>query len=242
MLATQIDRFAVYALPVSDWLPLETTPPLESWNRKGDPAQERIERFQDCLIPLLEPKLASLQGQELTIALTVGLQNGTPLTTGGRDLDNYVFPLVQRRLGPGRFRSVQASKGYGGSWVALCAAKRGPYPPAATWRFASARVTGSYQRRQWQEDLAKQIGGQADRAPSGPLELQMAFRVGPGRNWAALWKPAIDSLGCILGEDPRGRGFHPQDDRIVRLGLHQIEDQSLGCGDVEIGVWWRLAT
>jgi hypothetical protein len=67
-------------------------------------------------------------------------------------------------------------------------------------------------------------------------DLQICFRVSPKINWANLWKPAIDSLGPILGEG--SKPFSPNDDRILRLALHRLVDSNIGF-DVELGVWWR---
>lgn len=44
--------------------------------------------------------------------------------------------------------------------------------------------------------------------PAGPLQLELAFAVGeyaPSRvrNWVSLWKPTIDALGRVLGDDAR---------------------------------------
>jgi hypothetical protein len=83
-----------------------------------------------------------------------------------------------------------------------------------------------------------------DAAPPTPLtgaiSLDIEFRLSPARNWATLWKPAIDSLGPLLGvPDPR-RPFTPNDDRIVRLGLHRSIDPSLGW-DIELSIWWAVA-
>ena len=44
--------------------------------------------------------IAAVDGQ-LAVELTVGLRGDLSLTGGGRDLDNYLFPLAQR-LGPTR--------------------------------------------------------------------------------------------------------------------------------------------
>jgi len=35
--------------------------------------------------------------------------------------------------------------------------------------------------------------------PEGPMTVQLAFAVGPRRNWLNLWKPTIDALGTLLG-------------------------------------------
>jgi hypothetical protein len=76
--------------------------------------------------------------------------------------------------------------------------------------------------------------------PPGPVDIHIAFRVGPHRNWANLWKPAIDALGGVLGVDNPARPFAPRDDRITELGLQHSIDPSLGHA-VQVGVWWRSA-
>jgi hypothetical protein len=67
--------------------------------------------------------------------------------------------------------------------------------------------------------------------------MELAFRVGPGREWTNLWKPAIDALGGILGLAGT-RPWHPRDDRITALSLHRTIDDAL-VHAVELGVWWR---
>jgi hypothetical protein len=66
--------------------------------------------------------------------------------------------------------------------------------------------------------------------------MDVAITTGPARNWANIWKPLIDALGPILGEDPR-RPFHPHDDRIVSLGLHHDVERDIG-HDVIVGLRW----
>jgi hypothetical protein len=58
--------------------------------------------------------------------------------------------------------------------------------------------------------------------------MQLSFTVGPRRNWLSLWKPAIDAQGRILGSTNPNRPWHPQDGRIVELGLHYQVDHTLG--------------
>ena len=65
----------------------------------------------------------------------------------------------------------------------------------------------------------------------------MAFRVGPGRAWHNLWKPAIDALGVVLGV-PGPRRWHPRDGRITELGLTVEVIEALGW-DVLIDYWWQ---
>lgn len=52
---------------------------------------------------------------------------------------------------------------------------------------------------------------------------------------AHLWKPTIAALGRLLGAGGTGKPWHPQDGRIVRLGLHRHPDDTLG-HDVDLHV------
>jgi hypothetical protein len=96
----------------------------------------------------------------------------------------------------------------------------------------------------WQQGLERQIqdqlAAQCQRAPDGPLEMQISCRVGAGRRWSNVWKQSIDALGSILGLVRPSNPFHPLDGRIVRLGLHHTAVAHLGF-DVELGIWWRAA-
>lgn len=159
-----------------------------------------------------------------------------PLDSGGRDLDNYLYPVV-RRLGADRFHAVWAQKAYGGSSLAVDSTSRIREPRASDgWSFSGA-VTGSGgQSKRWKEELTSQFP-QVDPG-AGPVEIHVAFRVSKARNWSALWKPAIDSLGGILGVETLSQPFHPRDDRIVVLGLHRTIDEAMGW-NVAVGAWWR---
>jgi hypothetical protein len=45
---------------------------------------------------------------------------------------------------------------------------------------------------------------------------------------SSMWKASIDGLEPLLGKTYEGRIWNPQDGRVVRLGLHQTVDYSLG--------------
>ena len=183
------------------------------------------------------PPTSLLEEGPFVLKLSVGLPATTHLTGGGRDLDNYVFPII-RRLGAARFVSVWANKSHGASSVAMDGAVQCD-TSLADWQFAYALTKSGSQTSAWKHEVASQIGMHATPvAGSGPVELQLSFRLHPRRNWSMVWKPAIDALGCVLGDDPAGKPFHPKDDRIVRLGLHRLDDLGLG-NTIEIGVWWR---
>jgi hypothetical protein len=171
---------------------------VASWDRADHPSQRALSAFLDSLEPLLRPALQQ-PANPVALALDIGLPTGTPLTSGGRDLDNYLFPIVAR-FGPARFAAA------------------------------------------WKQQLAAGLAASTNLRvlPPGPAAIHIAFRVGPYRNWANLWKPAIDALGGVLGVDNPARPFAPRDDRITELGLQNSIDPSLGHA-VQVDVWWRPA-
>jgi hypothetical protein len=217
-------------------LALTLTPQLESWERKGHPSQVRLAQW---LAHVRERLALPSSAEDLALDLTVGFQRSQPLTGSGRDLDNYVFPIA-RHLSPHRFACAWASKVHGPTTVCVSPARPVTGAWGDGWSFAAGTASAASQSVAWKDQIEEQIASQAVEVPgSGPVELHLAFRLGPGRNWANLWKPAIDALGPILGSDDRRR-FHPRDDRIVVLGLHRMVDPSLG-RRIQVGVWWRSA-
>jgi hypothetical protein len=201
---------------------------------KSHPSQIALQKYLDEIQRILGPALREASAG-LSIELVVGLPQGTDLLTGGRDLDNYLYPIV-RRLGWRTFSSAWAAKRRGPSTIRIGSAHPVGLPYLEGWEFAGAEPLGSADKQQWKASLAEQLSSQARTAPPGPLEMQVCFRLGTHRDWAYLWKQAIDSLGPIVGEG--SRPFHPQDDRIVRLGLHRVIDDSIGLR-VKVGIWWR---
>ena len=206
-------------------------PQLASWDRAGHPSQVKLARFLAHVDAIAGPVLARVSGQ-VAAELIVGFSDGVCLTDGGHDLDNYLFPVAQR-LGPQRVAAVFGRKIHGPSSLAVGLAQ--PDTAGATGQF-SARMTGSYERRQWKQQLHDRLAAQAATIDPGPVGLTIALTTGPGRNWASLWKPLIDAFGPVLGEDP-ARPFHPHDDRIVSLGLHHTIDTGIA-HDVIIDAWW----
>lgn len=158
-----------------------------------------------------------------------------PLTTGGADLDNYLLPVV-RRLGHARFRSVWAAKRHVQRSEIVIGPAVSTDLPDASWQFASVETSKPVDTKDWKQDVDSQIRAQVTVKPAGPIQLQIGYVLSPNRNWTNLWKPTIDSLGSIVGDGPRP--FHPQDDKIVRLGLHCAIARD-GRHATAIGVWWR---
>jgi hypothetical protein len=87
---------------------LSVEPQLASWDRAGSTGQARLGHFLDHAAAVAAPMMAVVDGL-LTVELAVGLPGQLSLTSGGRDLDNYLFPLAQR-LDPARIEPV--SKGF----------------------------------------------------------------------------------------------------------------------------------
>ena len=142
--------------------------------------------------------MAAVDGP-LSVELTVGLPGELSLTSGGRDLDNYLFPLAQR-LGPARITAMFGRKVHGPSHLAVGPAE--PDPVAVPPPF-SAQISGSYQRKQWKSTLRDRLARSQVAVPgAGPVGMTISITTGAGRNWANIWKPLIDAFGPVLGEDP----------------------------------------
>jgi hypothetical protein len=210
-------------------------PQLASWDRAGHPSQVKLGRFLAHVDAIAGPVLATVSGR-VAAELIVGFSDGASLIGGGHDLDNYLFPVAQR-LGPQRVAAIFGRKLHGPSSLAVGPARpdTAPAPPQF-----SIRMTGSYVRREWKQQLHGRLAAQAASIEPGPAGLTIALTTGPGRNWASLWKPLIDAFGPVLGEDPT-RPFHPHDDRIVSLGLHHTIDTSIA-HDVIIDAWWTACS
>jgi hypothetical protein len=172
----------------------------------------------------------------LALGLAVGLSPNVPLISGGRDLDNYLLPLVTR-LGAGRFCAVFGRKFHGSpSRLAVRTAQLA----MAVQPVFTMRAVGSSDRPEWKATIRDQLLAAGVRVVEpGPVALGIAVTTGGGRNWANLWKPLLDAFGPVLGE-PGTNPFHPQDDRITDLALHHTIDTDLR-HDVIIAAWWNGA-
>ncbi len=206
-------------------------PQPASRDRAGHPSQVKLARFLAHVDALAGPVLATVSGR-VAAELIVGFSDGACLIGGGHDLDNYLFPVAQR-LGPERVAAIFGRKICGPSSLAV-----GPAQPDTAWASPqfSACMAGSAERREWKQKLHDRLAVQAATIDPGPVGLKIALTTGPGRNWASLWRPLIDAFGPVLGEDP-ARPFHPNDDRIVSLGLHHTIDTGIA-DDVIIHAWW----
>ena len=181
------------------------------------------------------PLLSDVAGPYV-VELTVGLTPDVPLTTGGRDLDNYLYPVAQR-FGSHRLAAVFGTKVHGRSWFA---AGRAQAEPTVTPALFTTRMSGSYARTEWKAALRQRLLQAAvNPAPPGPVAIHVVITTGPGRTWPNLWKPLLDAFGPVLGDDPT-LPFHPHDDRITLLGLHHNIRADLA-HDVIVEAWWNEA-
>lgn len=225
----------MYRRPAGVGRRLQRAPALESWNARDHPDQIRLASFLDEVEALVRP---APEAEHLALEVHVGLPHNKSLASGGGDLDNYLFPIA-RRLGASKFDAVFGTKIHAVSSALIV----GPAERMFDAREANmeVRTTASASARAWKEQVRHACMAAAPVLPlAGALSVDVEFHVSSVRNWSTLWKPAIDSLGPLLGEpDPR-RPFMPNDDRIVQLGLHRSIDESLGW-DIVVRVWWATA-
>src|SRR5690606_32912578 len=97
----------VYRRP-TDVVGLAVQPQLASWDKVGHHSQVSLEGFLAHVAAVAAPMMATA-GELLAVDLTVGLPDTVPMTGGGRDLDNYLFPVAQR-LGPARIAAMFGRK------------------------------------------------------------------------------------------------------------------------------------
>jgi hypothetical protein len=230
--------FHFHHAPQSAPIPLRVAPWPAGPDRTGTVPQTRLVEFLEHA----ETQLAAwpVAREPLAIHLHVALPESADLCTSG-ELGTGVFPLAQR-LGGDRIASVWASKSHdaGDSTLRVERARMSTGPQGDGWTVACARATGSATLEPWKECVRDQVAAHAGGVPEGPLEMEIAFRVGRGRSWLRLWKQAIDSLGPVLGLVNEHQPFHPRHGRIVRLGLHRTIAPELG-HDVELAFCWRPA-
>ncbi len=213
-----------YARPEGDKQQLRVAPRLASWNKADHPDQVRLRAFLDDAEGLLA---ASWVEGLWVLRLDVGLPAGGDVLDMA-DADNYVHPLASR-VGDTNLVSVWCTKQHSEhSFVRIAPAREVPSPPdmlvATTTPPASA----------YKEQIHAAVSDAAE-LPPGPVRLELAFVVGPGRNWLNLWKPTIDALDPLLGRTLPDRDWHPRDGRITELGMHLTVDPAVRY-DVTVGI------
>jgi len=212
--------------PEGDALVLRKTPKLASWNRATDPDQMRLREYLDDTQELLEG--VTVEGP-WALRLDVGLPPGRDLIDMA-DLDNFAFPLAAH-LRSNDLVSAWCTKRHAETSTVRIATARATQAPAAV---LTVRTTASTQTKAFKEQVRASVAHAAE-IPGRAIALQIAFVVGPRRNWLNLWKPTIDSLDPLLGRTREGRDWHPKDGRITELGLHLTHDPTLG-NDVVISI------
>jgi hypothetical protein len=216
-----------YACPEGDKRQLRLTPRLASWNKADDPDQVRLQAYLDDTEAMLAT--SRIDGP-WALRLDVGLPTGRDLLNMA-DLDNYAYPLAYRLRNSGLV-SVWCTKQHSEqSFVRIEAARE---MPAAQADVLIARTTASPQTVAYKEQIHVAVADQSELA-AGPIRLELAFVVGPARNWLNLWKQTIDSLDPLLGRTYPDRAWNPLDGRITKLGMHVTEDDALR-NDVVIGI------
>ncbi|GGD10663.1 hypothetical protein [Nocardioides daphniae] len=209
-----------YRRPDGAGLVFRKPPRLASWNKSTDPDQVRLREYLEDTAQLVSPQLTA--GGPWALLLEVGLPAARDLVDMA-DLDNYAFPLATRLRNEDLVTVWCTKKHAETSRVHVAPAHETP-GPGTTF---TVRTTASASTTAYKEQVRSAVVDAAV-IPAGAVQLQLAFVVGPQRNWLTLWKPTIDALDPLLGRTRDDRDWHPQDGRITDLGLHVAVDPSLG--------------
>jgi len=235
-----VQQFQLWATDIT-YAKIELAKPmLASWNASSDPEQIALQRYLDSI----EQKLIPLpQDTGLFLHMEIDVKKREHLLHG-HDLDNYLYPIVQR-LGASHFRFVRATKRVGGgSCLQIGQTKStNAFPEKDGW-IPFLHDTGgvSVEKPAWKNGIQSALKNKQVRLlKPGAVELQLVWKCSSKRNWTSLWKPTIDAMGPVLGETDPHRPFHPNDDRIVSLTLHLNIDNSIGWS-VQIDMLWRSSS
>jgi len=212
-------------------------PLLASWERKTHPAQVRLQAYLEELASAVEP----LPRPPARLFLHMDIDAEEP----GRllhhhDLENYLTPVVSH-LGADRFQLVSARKRVGGGSQLLVGSVRPVDQLAASegWEHFACCAGAGTQTKGWKANLrAALAASRPEGLLPGPVEVHLAWRCSPRRNWVWLWKPTLDAMGPVLGEPDPQNPFNPADDRVVYLALHCSVDAMAG-HSVDVEMWWR---
>jgi hypothetical protein len=212
---------------------LRAAPLLDSWDSSDHPSQVRLAGYRAYIATLAEGVLTQLE-PPLAVGFHVA---GRPDIASQGDLDNFLTPVVKALGGYQRFGLVWARRGHPSETSTLTFARAADarlemerQPPNAHVLLSTSATSTA-----WKQALADAVGGHTSAARNGPVELGIRFGVSEQRNWVNLWKPAIDSLGGVLGEG--NRPWHPRDDRVSLLVLRRAIRPELAW-NVELDFWW----
>ncbi|AGB21660.1 hypothetical protein Mycsm_01241 [Mycobacterium sp. JS623] len=217
---TEVPPMRWYARPECESQQLRFAPRLASWNKADDPDQVRLRAYLDET----ETLIADLRVDgPWALRLDVGLPTGRDLLNMA-DLDNYAYPLAYRLRDPGLV-SVWCTKQHSEKSFVRIEAAREVSSQSGDAIFVGAP---SAKNPEYKHQIYAAVADAAE-LPAGPVRLELAFVVGPQRNWLELWKPTIDALEPLLGRDPsENRPWHPRDGRITELGMHKTIDPAFG--------------
>lgn len=206
---------------------LRVAPRLASWEKSDHPDQVRLRAYLDDTEDLLS---SSRIDGPCSLRLDVGVPAERDLLDMA-DLDNYAYPLAAR-LKDRDLVSVWCTKQHReSSLVRICAAQEVAPPSEGVLQ---ARTTASSDSPDFKRQVYAAVAD-AEQLRQGPVRLELAFVVGPRRNWLNLWKQTIDSLDPLLGQSLPKRPWHPLDGRITELGMHVTIDDARQW-NVDIGI------
>ena len=199
-----------------------------SWNASDHPDQVRLKAYLDDTEDLLAN--SRVEGP-WALRLDVGASTTKNLLTEVADLDNYAYPLASRLQDSGLVSVWCTKQHHEQSFVQIAPASEVHEPQNGV---LVVRTTASASAVAYKDQIRTAIARAAE-LPAGPVRLELAFVVGPRRNWLNLWKPTIDSLEPLLGCTSPDRDWHPRDGRLIELGMHVTVDPTAGY-DVMIGI------
>jgi hypothetical protein len=217
-----------FARPEGPYVELVEPPRLASWDKAEHQSQVQLSRAISAAADQIAEDLVRIDGP-VALRLDVGLPGlSRAALLEDHDLDNYLFPLVSHlaKATNADVGSVWATKEIGD----VSRLRVSPVDPVLEPEGNVVRVlhtTASAGTVAYKQQLQAQLLSLTE-LDAGAVSLQLAFVVGPRRNWANLWKQTIDSMGSLLGRTSPNREWAPKDGRITELGLHRTLDPRLG--------------
>jgi hypothetical protein len=172
-----------YARTEGERLQLRIAPRPASWNKADDPDQVRLRAYLDDTAALL---VDSRVDAPWALRLDVGLPAGRDVLDMA-DLDNYAYPLAYHLRDTGLVSMWCTKQHDGQSFVRIEAAREIPSPSTD---LMVARTTASASTVAFKQQIHAAVSGAAE-LPAGPVRLELAFVVGPRRNWLNLGKQTI---------------------------------------------------
>jgi hypothetical protein len=209
-----------YARPEGVSQQLRVPPRPACWEKVDHPDQILMRAYLDDTEALLAD---SRVDSPWALRLDVGISDGPDLLDTG-NLDNYAYPLAYHLRNPDLV-SVWCTKQHSEQSFVRIEPARDMRPPSTD--LLVAPLTAPASTPAYKEQLHAIVAGETE-LPAGPVRLELAFVVRPGRNWLNLFEQTIDSLDPLLGRTHPDRDWNPLDGRITELGMHKTEDPAVG--------------